>query len=155
MTGTASKPVMFDYNNDGLADMFVGGLGYYDRGTNTYIPAIAQYENIGTPGNPAFELVTEDYEGLSGIGLPTGIVPTFGDLDGDGDSDMLIGDSDGNIHYFQNIAPLGQDADELPALAGRREALDGCPANAGVLVREAARDLREGGGPSGPGGTAA
>ena len=32
------------------------------------------------------------------------ISPTFGDLDADGDKDMIIGDADGKLHYFTNQA---------------------------------------------------
>jgi hypothetical protein len=37
-------------------------------------------------------------------------VPAFGDLDGDTDSDMIIGGIDGKIHYFQNTAAIGSPA---------------------------------------------
>ena len=34
------------------------------------------------------------------------IAPTVGDMDNDGDNDLLIGTSDGKIAYWQNTAPL-------------------------------------------------
>ena len=36
-----------------------------------------------------------------------GVSPTFGDLDGDGDDDMILGDADGKLHYFENSAGAG------------------------------------------------
>jgi hypothetical protein len=39
------------------------------------------------------------------------VYPTFGDLDGDGDHDMIIGELNGDIHYFENIASPGAPAD--------------------------------------------
>ena len=36
--------------------------------------------------------------------------PTFGDLDNDGDADMLIGEFNGQVHYFKNIAAIGNKA---------------------------------------------
>ena len=38
------------------------------------------------------------------------MAPTFGDLDNDGDKDLLIGDNNGQLHYFENIAALGAPA---------------------------------------------
>lgn len=109
--GTGSKPVLFDYDNDGLKDLFVSNLGYYDRTTNDYIPYIAQYQNIGTSTTPAFRLITDDYEGISTMGFDGDLHPSFGDLDGDGDQDMMIGDVNGQLHYFENIAGVGNTAD--------------------------------------------
>ena len=34
----------------------------------------------------------------------------FADLNGDGDDDLLVGDADGKLAYFQNIAGVGQSA---------------------------------------------
>ncbi|MFB0924906.1 MAG: T9SS type A sorting domain-containing protein, partial [Vicingaceae bacterium] len=35
------------------------------------------------------------------------LAPTFGDVDGDGDQDMMLGDFSGNLHYFENTAGAG------------------------------------------------
>ena len=35
-------------------------------------------------------------------------MPTFFDLDGDGDADMVLGDSDGTLRYFENVAQAPQ-----------------------------------------------
>lgn len=110
--GTLAFPAFFDYNNDGLQDLFVGN---FNRKTSasSIVPGVALYENVGTASEPEFELVTRDYEGLSTVfgSLILGLSPAFVDLDGDGDKDMMLGEDQGQLHYFENIAPTGQDAD--------------------------------------------
>jgi subtilisin-like proprotein convertase family protein len=112
--GEGAYPVFFDYDRDGLKDLFIGNFGYFNQ--PSFEHKIAQFKNIGTSTVPEFELITRDYEffdgtftGLSTLGI-TNMVPTFGDMDADGDEDMFIGGFDGKIHYFQNIAAAGSDA---------------------------------------------
>ena len=105
--GEGSYPVFFDYDNDGLKDLFIGNYGYW--GTSGYAHQIAQFRNTGTATVPIFELVTRDYAGLSSLGI-TNMIPAFGDLDGDTDSDMMIGGYDGKLHYFRNTAAIGSTA---------------------------------------------
>lgn len=101
--GEGAYPVLFDHNGDGLLDLLVANRGYFQSG-ETYQGRIALYENTGTASAPAFTLITRDYMGLSTSGIGTDMYPAFSDLDGDGDLDMLIGDSNGRVHLFRNIA---------------------------------------------------
>jgi hypothetical protein len=109
--GEGAYPVFFDYDNDGLKDLLVGNYGYY--GSSGFSHQIALFRNTGTATAPAFDLVTRDYDGFDGTAAPlsslgiTNMVPAFGDLDADGDADMIIGGADGRIHYFRNIATAG------------------------------------------------
>ncbi len=114
--GEGAYPQFFDYNNDSLMDLVVGNFGYYN-GTYFYDSKLALYENVGTATIPEFKLVTKDFAGLNSVPLnldsnkhAQGLYPTFGDMDGDGDKDMFIGDSQGYVHYFENTAPIGANA---------------------------------------------
>ena len=106
--GEGAYPAFFDYNNDDLLDLVVGNFGYYINGV-VYKSGLALFENVGTTTDPEFELVDRDFANISALGLDA-ITPTFGDLDDDGDKDLIIGESEGWIHYLKNIAPIGNTA---------------------------------------------
>ncbi len=113
-TGQGACPVFFDYNSDGLMDIVVAH-GEYDSGIPGIVSRLSLYKNTGTLTSPSFRLITDDYASLSNYNLFFPIVATFGDLDGDNDMDMLIGDFAGNIHYFNNSAGPGNPASFLLA----------------------------------------
>ena len=106
--GEGAYPVPFDIDGDGLMDLLVSNYGYFNP-SGVYPCKIAALRNTGTATAPSFELLTEDYMGLSTSGIGNSMYPAFGDLDGDGDKDMLIGDLQGKIHYFRND-PVGTTA---------------------------------------------
>lgn len=105
--GEGAYPVLFDADNDGKKDLIVGHLGYYNGTTNK--SRLAYYKNIGSSAAPSFSLITKDYQSLSSYNIFS-MAPTFGDLDNDGDKDLIIGDNNGQLHYFQNIAISGAPA---------------------------------------------
>jgi hypothetical protein len=106
--GESAFPVLFDYNGDGLLDLVVGNYGYttFNGGHNS---RLALFKNVGTKSAPAFQLITTDYANISSLNIRNAY-PTFGDLDGDGDMDMLIGEQGGNFIYFENVAGAGNVA---------------------------------------------
>jgi hypothetical protein len=106
--GTDSAPTFMDIDGDGLLDMLIGNFGYYTPVVN-FRPSLNYFRNTGTANQPEFTLVDRDYLELSALGVNFifSFVPFAGDLDGDGDIDLLIGNSQGNLFYFENTAGVG------------------------------------------------
>jgi len=105
--GSEAYPVLIDYNADGLLDIVIGNRGLFDKEELKYYASLILYENIGTLNTPAFRWVTDDFMSLRQYEY-FGIFPSFGDLDQDGDKDLVIGDKNGHLHYFKNIAPVNE-----------------------------------------------
>lgn len=103
--GSGANPHFFDHNNDGLLDLVIGNYGYYNP-NGLYDSKLALYENSGSPSKPVFKLITTDYASLGGTGLNS-LYPTFGDLDNDGDDDMIVGDYEGKLYLYENTAGVG------------------------------------------------
>jgi hypothetical protein len=101
-------PSFVDFNNDGLTDVIIGNYGYPNNGC-VYTSKLTALKNIGTATQPKFELFSKDYASLGALALQN-LVPTFGDLDNDGDQDMIVGASDGRLYYYQNVAAPGLTA---------------------------------------------
>lgn len=104
--GLGSIPVMFDQNGDGLRDLLVANHFRYKPTLNKESTFLV-YRNTGTAGQPEFTYYDDDFLGLSGLTLGLRSIPTFGDLDGDGDEDLLIGMENGQINRYTNTAGAG------------------------------------------------
>ena len=109
-TGTGAHPAFYDVDQDGRTDLLIGN-DYYSNGGNP-LGKIAYYRNISSSGKAVYSLITNDFAGISGTGL-IGVYPAFGDLDGDNDQDMLIGESGGSLVYFQNISGAGNPSNYI------------------------------------------
>jgi hypothetical protein len=82
--GDNSVPAFFDMDGDGDLDLLVSN--------NTragFSSSIAQYENVGTPSQPSFKLVTDDYLFFS-VANYTNIKIQFADVNGDGNTDLAL-----------------------------------------------------------------
>ena len=110
--GLGAIPVAFDENGDGLMDLIVSNHGYYQSGGN-YVGKMALLRNVGSASSPAFDMVTDDWLNLSASGIGLSMHPAFGDLDDDDDLDMYIGDLQGRMHHYRNIATGPQAAFQL------------------------------------------
>ena len=103
--GEGSHPVFVDFDQNGLMDFVVSTTGYFQT-NGTYKSGLTAYKNVGSLNSPAFELVSRDQWSLSNFNI-SNMVPTFGDVDLDGDIDMITGANDGTFYYFENTAGTG------------------------------------------------
>lgn len=112
--GAGAYPVFYDIDQDGLMDLLIGNYGYYDTSYydqfmylhTKHTSKIAYLRNTGTTDHPAFTFVDRDF-GVTSALILIGLVPAFGDLDGDNDIDMLLGCEDGTIISYINTSGPG------------------------------------------------
>ena len=84
-----NAPAFGDLDADGDLDMLLG----------TWRDEIRYVRNDGSATTPRFTLVDSAYVEIT---RGSNATPTLGDLDGDGDLDLVIGESSGALNYYEN-----------------------------------------------------
>ncbi|MBC2845424.1 T9SS type A sorting domain-containing protein [Winogradskyella flava] len=102
--GTDSTPAFVDLDNDNDLDLVSGN----NNGT---------YQYFLNNGSNIFTELTGANNPFDGIDSGSNTVPTFADIDSDGDLDFIIGKTTGTFNYFQNDGNnnfIGQGAASSP-----------------------------------------
>jgi hypothetical protein len=109
--GTHSRPAIGDINGDGLPDIVVGGF-HFDENSLTRVPSLWLFLNEGSSTQPYFHLVSTDYLSMSQFATVPNyeFAPAFGDIDGNGTIDLLVGEQAGKLFFYKNNALPGQAA---------------------------------------------
>lgn len=108
--GDYSTPTLFDTDNDGDEDLFIGFYGDENfRGSMYY------FENVGSANAPMFRQITSDYAGLSFL-LIYNVKPQAADINGDGNTDLAftatnLQDGITSLYYIPNRSDVGFDPD--------------------------------------------
>lgn len=103
----ASKPHFVDIDQDGLLDLLVGSEG--ERSPNQqFTNRLFYFRNSGTASAPKYILEDDDFLNFSEVQDVSKLHPITGDLDSDGDLDLLIGIDEGELIYFENTSTAGQ-----------------------------------------------
>jgi hypothetical protein len=90
--GLASAPVFADLDGDGDLDAIVGD----------HAGALHYFENTGSATTPIYRERVGVANPLDGVVVGAMSRPALVDLDGDGDLDVLVGESGGTLQFFEN-----------------------------------------------------
>jgi hypothetical protein len=98
--GSGCSPTFVDLDADGDQDLIFGTSGNHFL-TGDTSDFLVYFKNEGSPEFADFQLVSDDFLNLKSKHIK-GIMPTFADIDGDGDMDLFLGKMDGSISYYEN-----------------------------------------------------
>jgi len=102
--GERSAPAVVDINDDGFSDLFVGEGNSFSQEDN-----INFYRNSGQALTQSLRnLVTEKLVAIFDVGKRS--TPAFADINMDGKKDLFVGESDGNVSFYENTGTRANPA---------------------------------------------
>ncbi|GCL46761.1 beta strand repeat-containing protein [Microcystis aeruginosa] len=102
--GDYAMPTLVDIDGDGDLDAFVGNGGGDTR----------FYRNTGSASAPAFAAPSTNPFGLTNV--VNGAMPTFVDIDNDGDLDAFVGSHYGNTLFYRNTGSASAPTFAAPSI---------------------------------------
>ena len=122
--GSVSYPAFGDVDMDGQADLVIGNRGEFEAGQPNLQSGLVWYSSSMEGESLVFrqesvELLDIDNNPV--LNNVTDIRPALGDLDGDGDDDLLVGNAFGDLIYFEQIG----DQERGPLFSFRNRSFEG------------------------------
>lgn len=104
--GGGAKPNLVDIDNDNDLDLVIATQGEFTVTKNSNDRLILYKNEIKSDGQSYFSLADTNFLQINSgaSSLIYQMHPTFGDLTGDGKTDLVIGDMNGKIHFYENTS---------------------------------------------------